>query len=51
MQELYPVPEEFKTTARTLEHEYFQRYQQSIEHPEQFWAEQARAIDWIRPFT
>ncbi|WP_111894995.1 acetate--CoA ligase [Acinetobacter sp. MB5] len=51
MQELYPVPEEFKQTARTLEHEYFQRYQQSIEDPDRFWAEQARAIDWMTPFT
>ena len=51
MQEIYPVPEEFKKTARTLEHEYFQRYQQSLDDPDHFWAEQARHIDWIKPFT
>lgn len=51
MKEVYPVPEEFKKTARTNEAEYFERYQQSIEHPEDFWAEQAQKLDWITPFT
>lgn len=26
-------------------------YQRSINEPEQFWAEQARRIDWQTPFT
>ena len=51
MQELYPVPEEFKKTARIKEAEYFERYQHSIEHPDEFWAEQAKKLDWIKPFT
>lgn len=51
MKDIYPVPDDFKKTARTLESEYFERYQQSITEPDQFWAEQARAIDWIKPFT
>ena len=51
MQELYPVPEEFKKTARIKETEYFERYQHSIEHPDEFWAEQAKKLDWIKPFT
>lgn len=51
MKEVYPVPEEFKKTARTNEAEYFERYQQSIEHPEDFWAEQAHKLEWITPFT
>ena len=41
MKEIYPVPAEFKKTARTTDTEYFERYQQSIEQPDQFWAEQA----------
>ena len=51
MKEVYPVPEEFKKTARTNEAEYFERYQESIEHPEAYWAEQAHKLEWITPFT
>lgn len=51
MQEIYPVPDEFKKTARTLEDQYFERYQYSIEQPDKFWAEQAQRLDWIKPFT
>ncbi|WP_326518040.1 acetate--CoA ligase [Acinetobacter sp. CAAS 2-6] len=51
MNERYPVPEAFKKTARTLQEDYLQRYQYSIQYPEQFWAEQAQRIDWIKPFT
>ena len=49
MKEIYPVPAEFKKTARTTDTEYFERYQQSIEQPDQFWAEQAQRLDWIKP--
>ena len=51
MKELYPVPEGFKKTARTNEADYFERYQKSIDHPEEFWAEQANKLEWIKPFT
>ena len=51
MNEVYPVPEQFVKTARTNEQEYFERYQQSVEHPDEFWAEAAKKLDWIKPFT
>ncbi len=51
MKDVYPVPDEFKKTARTTEAEYFQRYQQSIDDPDTYWAEQAQRLDWIKPFT
>ena len=51
MNEIYPVPELFKKTARTNEAQYFERYQQSIDHPDEFWAEAAKKLDWIKPFT
>ncbi|MFG0635378.1 acetate--CoA ligase [Acinetobacter soli] len=51
MNEIYPVPEEFKKTARTIEADYLARYQQSIDDPDGFWAEEARNVDWIKPFT
>lgn len=51
MNELYPVPAHFKKTARTSEEQYFERYKQSIEQPDEFWAEAANKLDWIKPFT
>lgn len=51
MKEIYPVPEEFKATARTVEAEYFERYHTSIAQPDLFWAEQAEKLDWSKPFT
>lgn len=51
MNEVYPVPEQFVKTARTNEQEYFDRYQQSVDHPDEFWAEAAKKLDWIKPFT
>lgn len=51
MKEIYPVPEKFKETARISETDYFKRYQYSIEQPDAFWAEEAKKVDWIKPFT
>ena len=51
MKEVYPVPEAFAKTARTNEQQYFQRYQDSIDNPDEFWAEAARKLEWIKPFT
>jgi len=51
MNEVYPVPENFVKTARTNEQEYFDNYQQSVDDPDGFWAEAAKKLDWIKPFT
>ncbi|RKG38871.1 acetate--CoA ligase [Acinetobacter rongchengensis] len=51
MNEIYPVPEQFVKTARTNEQEYFERYQQSVDDPDAFWAEAAQKLEWIKPFT
>lgn len=51
MNEIYPVPEQFVKTARTNEQEYFERYQQSVDDPDTFWAEAAKKLEWIKPFT
>lgn len=51
MNKIYPVPDEFIKTARTTEQQYFERYQQSIESADEFWAEAAQRLDWIKPFT
>ena len=48
-QAVYPV----KNNNNTLltNEQYLQMYQQSITQPEAFWAEQAKRVDWITPFT
>ena len=51
MNEIYPVPEQFVKTARTNEQEYFERYQQSVDDPDTFWAEAAKKLEWIKPFN
>ena len=51
MKELYPVPDAFAKTARTNEQQYFEHYQDSISNLDAFWAEAAKKLDWIKPFT
>ena len=45
-----PVPNGFPRASTLDEKAYLALYQRSIEDPEGFWEEQARSIDWIRPF-
>lgn len=51
MNEIYPVPEQFVKTARTNEQEYFERYQQSVDDPDTFWAEAAKSSNGLSPLT
>jgi acetyl-CoA synthetase len=37
--------------GKISEADYFRLYERSLANPEQFWAEQGKRIDWIRPFT
>ena len=46
----YPVPGDFPRSNTLDNAGYEAMYQRSIEDPESFWAEQALAIDWMRPF-
>jgi len=48
---IYPVPE--ATRKRTLidEARYEEMYARSVSDNEGFWAEEARRIDWIKPFS
>ena len=47
----------YKVDAETAKHAwidadgYDEMYRRSIEHNEEFWAEQAECVDWIKPFT
>jgi acetyl-CoA synthetase len=46
-----PVSEEAAKHAWCTEADYFRLYGQSIDDPEGFWAEQAKRIDWFKPFS
>ncbi|MBK20400.1 MAG: acetate--CoA ligase [Rhodospirillaceae bacterium] len=50
-QTLFPVPEEVAKNAFVDNDKYLEMYQQSIDDPETFWAEQGKRINWIKPYT
>ena len=49
--QIIPVSDEWAKRAWCDNAGYLELYRQSVEDPETFWAEQARRIDWIKPFT
>jgi acetyl-CoA synthetase len=49
--QVYPVPEATKDRALIDKARYEEMYAQSVEDNEGFWAEQAKRVDWIKPFT
>ena len=51
MSEIHPVNDYFKMHGLVNEDQYFDLYRQSVEDNEKFWAEQAKIVDWIKPFT
>ena len=50
-EKIYPVPEELAASAWANKTEYRALYQSSIDDPVAFWGEQAKRLDWIKPFT
>ncbi|MGA4530869.1 acetate--CoA ligase [Ectopseudomonas chengduensis] len=47
----HPVPDAVRQRAHLDNDAYLRLYQQSVEQPETFWAEQARAfLDWFKPW-
>ena len=47
----YPVSSFWKERAYIDLAKYHELYNWSVQDPEAFWADQARRIDWIKPFT
>ncbi len=48
---IYPINPDIAAQAHISESDYNTLYQQSITHPEQFWADQAeRFLDWSQPW-
>jgi acetyl-CoA synthetase len=48
---VFPVPESVAKGALIDKAGYERMYKHSIEDPDAFWAEQAKRIDWIAPWT
>ena len=51
MSDIYPVGDDTKSRALIDAAGYEEMYASSVEDNEAFWAEQAKRIDWIKPFT
>jgi acetyl-CoA synthetase len=50
-QTVYPVPAEWRDRAYVNAEQYADKYARSVSDPDGFWREEARRIDWVRPFT
>jgi acetyl-CoA synthetase len=48
---LYRVSDQWAERAFIDGRKYEAMYRLSVEDPDRFWAEQARRLDWVRPFT
>ncbi|MBT3358188.1 MAG: acetate--CoA ligase [Rhodospirillales bacterium] len=51
MSDIYPVPEAIAKSAWADAAKYEEMYKRSVEDTEGFWSEEAKRIDWIKPFT
>ena len=49
--DLIKIKNQWKENALLNKDEYEKLYKESIENPESFWAEQAKCIDWFKPFS
>src|SRR3974390_870092 len=48
---LIPVPQDWRQRAHIDSKKYEEMYARALSDPDGFWREQARRIDWIKPFT
>jgi acetyl-CoA synthetase len=48
---IYDVPADWRKRAYADDAKYQELYARSIKDPNGFWAEQAKRIDWIKPFS
>jgi acetyl-CoA synthetase len=48
---VYPVKNNIKQRTHADNDTYLSMYQHSVSHPEEFWAEHGRIVDWIKPYT
>jgi acetyl-CoA synthetase len=50
-QTVYPVSQAQREKTLLTKEQYEVMYKQSIESPDEFWAQQAQRLKWIKPFT
>ena len=50
-EKIYDVPAEWAKRAFVDQAKYREMYARSVSDPDGFWAEQAKRVDWIKPFT
>jgi acetyl-CoA synthetase len=50
-EKIYDVPADWRQRAWVDEAKYQEMYTRSVKDPNGFWGEQAKRIDWIKPFT
>ncbi|MBB4859687.1 acetyl-CoA synthetase [Novosphingobium chloroacetimidivorans] len=50
-QPVYPVPANWAADALIDEAKYQALYRRSVDDPDGFWREEAKRLDWIKPFT
>src|SRR5258708_15316545 len=50
-EQIYDVPPEWSKRAFIDEAKYEAMYARSVKDPDGFWAEQAKRIEWLKPFT
>ncbi|HEY2068560.1 MAG TPA: acetate--CoA ligase [Rhizomicrobium sp.] len=48
---IIPVPSEWKTRAYIDRAKYDAMYAHSVKDPDGFWGEEAKRLDWMKPFT
>jgi acetyl-CoA synthetase len=51
MSEIYDVPADWRNRAYVDDAKYKEMYARSVKDPNGFWGEQAKRIDWIKPFS
>jgi acetyl-CoA synthetase len=49
--EVHKVPKQWKERAFINKDAYEKLYKKSIEKPDEFWGEEAKRIDWIKPYA
>jgi acetyl-CoA synthetase len=50
-EKIHSVPEAWADNALVNATSYQEKYDRSVADPEQFWLEEGRRIDWIKPYT
>ena len=48
---IFEPSEALQKSAHISKYDYERLYSQSVSQPEQFWAEQGKRIDWIKPYS